>query len=64
MDICLIVGSLFSDTSDGWKVENQTRRQYILEVLISCERLHVNKQSLGKIPEEPRSVKDLWTAGD
>ena len=22
VDICLLVGSLFSDTSDGWKVEN------------------------------------------
>ena len=25
MDVCLIVGSLFSDTSDDWKVENQMR---------------------------------------
>ena len=33
VDICLIVGSLFSDTSDGWKVESQTRRQYILDSL-------------------------------
>ena len=30
IDICLIVGSLFSGASDGWKVENQTRRQCIL----------------------------------
>ena len=33
VDICLIVGSLFSDTSDGWKVEIQMRRQYILDIL-------------------------------
>ena len=33
MDICLIVGSLFSDTSDGWKVENQMRSQCILDSL-------------------------------
>ena len=33
VDICLIVGSLFSDTSDGWKVEIQTRRQCNLDSL-------------------------------
>ena len=33
MDICLIVGSLFSYTSDGGKVENQMRRQCILDSL-------------------------------
>ena len=33
VDICVIVGYLFSDISDVWKVENQTRRQYILDSL-------------------------------
>ena len=33
LDICLIAGSLFSGISDDWKVENQTRRQYILDSL-------------------------------
>ena len=33
VDLCLIVGYLFSDASDGWKVENQMRRQYIFDSL-------------------------------
>ena len=33
VDICLIVGSLFSDTLDSWKVENRMRRQCILDSL-------------------------------
>ena len=37
VDICLIVGSLFSETSDGWKVEIKMKRQFMLD---SCKSSH------------------------
>ena len=43
VDICLIVEFLFSDTSDGKKEKNKTRKKCILD---SLQKVLINKKSL------------------
>ena len=67
MDICLIVEFLFSDISDGEKVENNMRRQYSLGSLLkfSYAVKDTCKQAIfRKDKKRANKVEDLWRKGD